>query len=89
MPPLAPPLRAPLARMSLKMHFLHSRSEFFPKNNGDVSDEHGERFHLDIKLFEERYHGNVSAAMMVDVCWSLQRDTDEDFCRKRRRPLHF
>ena len=36
------------ARMSLKMHFLHSHLEFFPENNGDVSDEHGERFHLDI-----------------------------------------
>ena len=42
------------ARMSLKMHFLHSHLECFPENNGDVSDEHGERFHLDIKLFEER-----------------------------------
>ena len=41
--------------MSLKMHFLqHSHSEFFPENNKDLSDEHGERFHLDIKLFEER-----------------------------------
>ena len=71
------------ARMSLKMHFLQSRSEFFPKNNDDVSDEHGKGFHLDMKLFEERYQGNVSPAMMADVCWSLQRDTDEDFCRKR------
>ena len=42
------------ARMSLKMHFLHSHLELFPENNGDVSDEHGERFHLDSKLFEER-----------------------------------
>ena len=42
------------ARMSLTMHFLHSHLEFFPENNGDLSDEHGERFHLDMKLFEER-----------------------------------
>ena len=41
-------------KMSLKMHFLHSHLNFFPKNNGDISDEHGEKFHLDIKLFEER-----------------------------------
>ena len=36
------------ARMSLKMHFLHSHLDFFPENNSDVSDEHGERFHQDI-----------------------------------------
>ena len=31
--------------MSLKIHFLHSHLDFFPENLGDVSDEHGERFH--------------------------------------------
>ena len=41
-------------RMSLKMYFLPSHSEFFPENIGDVSDEQGERSHLDIKLFEKR-----------------------------------
>ena len=38
------------ARMSLKMHFLHSHLEFFAENNRDVSDELWERFHLEIKL---------------------------------------
>ena len=47
------------ALMSLKMHFLHSHLEFFSENKGDVSDELGERFHLDIKLFEERYQGTL------------------------------
>ena len=56
---------------------------------GDVSDEHGERFHQEIKIIEERYQGNVSPAMMADFCWSLQRDTDEDHRRKRRCPQHF
>ena len=46
--PKSPARLTTLARMSLKMHFLHSHLEFFPENNGDVSDEHGERFHLDI-----------------------------------------
>ena len=41
-------------RKLLKMHFLHSHLEFFSENNGDFSDEHGERFHLEIKLVEER-----------------------------------
>ena len=31
--------------MSLKLHFLHSRLDFFPSNCADVSDEHGERLH--------------------------------------------
>lgn len=32
--------------MSLKIHFLDSRVDFFPENLGAVSDEHGERFHV-------------------------------------------
>ena len=28
---------------------------FFPKNLGSVSDEHGERFHQDLKSYEGRY----------------------------------
>jgi len=34
--------------MSLKIHFLESRLDFFPENLGEVSDEQGERFHQDI-----------------------------------------
>ena len=34
--------------MSLKIHFLESRLNFYPENLGEVSDEHGERFHKDI-----------------------------------------
>ena len=76
------------ARMSLKMHFLHAHLDFFPENNGDVSDEHGKRFHQEIKIIEGRYQGNVSPAMMADFRWSLQRETDEDHRRKRKCPKH-
>ena len=31
--------------ISLKIHFLESHLDFFPENLGEVSDEHGERFH--------------------------------------------
>jgi hypothetical protein len=31
--------------MSLKIHFFVSYLDFFPENLGEVSDEHGERFH--------------------------------------------
>ena len=42
--------------MSLKIHFLESHLEFFfPEILGEVSDEHGERFHQDIMIMEKRY----------------------------------
>ena len=72
------------------MHFLDSHLEFFPENNGDFGDEHlEERFPKDFKLFEERYQGNVSSAMMADFCWSLRRDTDKDLSRKAKMPSTF
>jgi len=44
-------------RMSLKLHYLHSHLDFFCDNLGDVSEEHGERFHQDILVMEKRYQG--------------------------------
>jgi len=42
--------------MSLKIHFLESRLDFFPPENlGKISDEHGERFHQDFMTMEKRY----------------------------------
>ena len=41
--------------MSIKVHFLHSQIDKFLDNCSDVSDEHGEQFHLDIKTMEGRY----------------------------------
>ena len=61
--------------MSLKLHFLHSHLYFFPENLGDLSDEHGERFHQDIATMENRYKGKCKLNMMADYCWSLKRDT--------------
>ena len=43
--------------MSLMLHFLHSHLNFFSKNMGDISEEHGERFHQDISTMEIRYQG--------------------------------
>lgn len=61
--------------MSLKIHFLHSHLDFFPANLGDVSDEHGERFHQDISCLEKRYQGKWCQAMLADYCWTLKRDS--------------
>ena len=44
-------------RMSLRLHFLHCHLDFFSPNIGDVSEEHGERFHQDISDMERRYQG--------------------------------
>ncbi len=45
------------ANMSIKVHFLFSHLDHFPINLSDVSDEHSEQSHQDIKTMEERYHG--------------------------------
>lgn len=64
------------ARMSLKIHFLHSHLDFFPENLGDMSDEQGERLHQDMAKIERRYQGFWDDGMMSDYCWTLIRETD-------------
>jgi len=54
--------------MSLKIHFLHSRLDFFLENCGALSDEHGERFQQDISSMEKRYQGKWNCAMLADYC---------------------
>ena len=48
--------------MSLKVHFLHSHLDFSRENLGEVSEEHGERFHQDIAKMEKRYQGGWDTA---------------------------
>ena len=55
-------------RMSLKIDFLHSHPNFFPPNLGAVSDEHGKRFHQDIRKMESNYQGKWNPGMMGDFC---------------------
>ena len=74
------------SRMSVKMHFLHSHLDYFPKNCGDYSEEQGERFHQDICTMETRYQGKWNVSMMADYCWSLKRDApDAQHKRKSKR----
>lgn len=63
-------------RMSLKIHFLHSHLNFFNENLGAVSDEHGERFHQEIKVLEERFKGKSRVSMLSEYVWGLQRELD-------------
>ena len=77
------------ARMSLKLHFLHSHIDFFPDNLGSVSDEHGERFHQDIAVMEQRYSGKYTPSMMGDFCWFLLRECTGSNKRQARGSSHF
>jgi hypothetical protein len=60
--------------MSLKIHFLPTHIDFFPKNCGAVSDEHGERFHQDISSMVKSYERKWNCVMLTDYCWTLARD---------------
>ena len=74
-------------RMSLKVHFLHAHLDYFPQNLGNMSEEHGERFHQDIKSMETRYQGQWDVSMMADYCWCLKRDcvSNEVAIKAKRR----
>ena len=69
-------------RMSFKLHFLHSHLDFFRDNLGNVSKEHGERFHQDIQVMEKRYQGRWDEAMMGDYVWNLMRKCNTRYKRK-------
>ncbi|GBN27359.1 hypothetical protein AVEN_102926-1 [Araneus ventricosus] len=43
--------------LSLKLHVSDSHLNFFPQNLGAISEEHGERFHQDISMFEKLFSG--------------------------------
>ncbi|GBM83394.1 hypothetical protein AVEN_242129-1 [Araneus ventricosus] len=71
--------------MSLKLHVLASHLNFFPQSLGTISDEHRERFHQDISMFEKRFSGRWNRSMLAEYCWSVIRDTQSD-AYKRKRP---
>ena len=75
--------------MSLKLHMLASHLDKFKSNMGAYSEEHGERFHQDIKSFERRYQGQYNENMMGDYIWNLLRESNEDHNRNSRKKLHF
>jgi len=54
------------SNMSLQIHFLESYLDFFPENPGEVSDEHGERFHRNIMAMEKGYQGEWISRMLAD-----------------------
>ena len=72
--------------MSLKIHFLHSHLNYFSENLGDVSNEHGERFHQDMKGIEGRYHGFWDETLPSDYIWFLIKETNPKTNKRQKRP---
>ena len=71
-------------RRSVKFHFLCSHLDFFQKNLGDFSEDHGKRFHQNIEPMERRYKGRWDSAIMADYIWSLIRQDKSGHKRKSR-----
>ena len=44
-------------RLNLKVNFLHAHLDYFPQNLGDMTEEHGKRFHQHIEIMKTRYQG--------------------------------
>jgi hypothetical protein len=63
---------------SLKIYFLHPHLDVFPPNLGAVSDEHGEKFHLDISTMEKRCAGKWSQKVLADCCWNISEKVSTD-----------
>jgi hypothetical protein len=55
----------------------------------DDGDEHGERFHQDLKYFEQRYQGFWDPNMLGDYCWSIIRETAVGSYKKKRKISRF
>ncbi|CAK8683707.1 unnamed protein product [Clavelina lepadiformis] len=72
-------------RMSLKLHVLHAHLDEFKDNMGDYSEEQGEKFHQDIRSFEERYQGQYNENMMGDYIWNLLRESELTYRRQSRK----
>jgi len=68
--------------MSLKIHFLKSHLDFFLENLGEVSDEHGEKFHQDIMAMGKGYLGKWASSMLADHCWTLKWDVPDTKYRR-------
>ena len=59
---------------STKLHILNCHLNLFSTNLADKSDEHGERFHQDLKPHEIRYAGKSHASMLADYVWQTVSD---------------
>lgn len=57
--------------------------DFFSEYLGEVSDEHGEKFHHEIMALEKQYQGKWISRILEDYCWMLKGDVpDAKYQRK-------
>lgn len=63
--------------MTPKVHYLHQHLDFFRDNLGKISDEHGERFHQQIKLIEQRFQGKNNENMLAEFIWYSLEEQEE------------
>lgn len=64
--------------MSPKIHYLHQHLDFFRENLGKISDEHGERFHQQIKRIEQRFEGKNDEHMLAEYVWNSFEEEEEE-----------
>ena len=76
-------------RMSMKVHTLYAHLDEFKENLSAYSEEHGKRFHLDIKDFESRCQGLYNENMMGDCIWGLIGESNVEYRRKNQKTTHF
>ena len=62
------------ARMSVKLLFLRSHLDYFPKNREDLSEETGEPFYQSICIMEECDQGQWGVNFHADNYCCLKRD---------------
>lgn len=60
--------------MNIKLHYLHSETDRFPKNLRDHSEEQDDRYHHDNCTMEEFWQGSWCIHMMTGYCWKVCRD---------------
>jgi len=59
--------------MSLKVYFLHSHLDFFPKKLWGT--EHSEHVRRDISAMGKRYDGKWSSSILADCYWIVTGDS--------------
>lgn len=56
------------SNIRIKVDFLHSHNDYFPANLGNVSEEQGEKFHLNMKEMDKRYKGIRNVNTIAEYC---------------------
>lgn len=64
--------------MSPKIHYIHQHLDFFRDHLGKISDEHGERFHQEIKAIEHRFQGKKDQNMLAEYVWNAFEEDEEE-----------